>query len=140
MPDPKDLYKDLEKALKDFRTFLDTNVPIIKPAVKPLDQILGGRVIKLIDKLIALMEQLKNEINNLNVSALPGLKELSDFTGSVKTVLETAKNLLPNQAANISDVLEVVDVVSGLPSLGTVKTSIIDEIALISSHLKNLKP
>jgi len=94
---------------------------------------------ELITKLISLMGDLKTEINNLNVGAIPGLDKVSQFTGSVKTLLETSKNLLPGEADTIDDVLAVVNVVTGLPTLDTVKADIIALIDQIVGHLNSLK-
>jgi hypothetical protein len=139
MPNPQNLYQDLKNALEQFKGFLDTNAPVIKPAIGPINTALGGRLFELLDKLIALMNQLKTEINGINVGAVPGLSQVSQFTTAVKTLLETSKNLLPNEAATIDDVLGVVNVVSSLPSLDTVKADIISLINDIIGHLNNLK-
>jgi len=139
MPDPQNLYQELKNVLQQFKTFLDEKTPIIKPAIGPLNTALGGRLFELLDKLISLMNSLKTEINNLNVGAVPGLNEVSQFTTAVKTLLDTSKNLLPSEAGTIDDILSVVNVVSGLPTLDTVKADILGLINDIIGHLNNLK-
>ncbi|HEV2706887.1 MAG TPA: hypothetical protein VGV59_13240 [Pyrinomonadaceae bacterium] len=134
----QNLYQELKDALQEFKDFLDTNVPVIKPAIQALSSMIP-QINELIDKLISLMGDLKNEINNLNVGAIPGLDKVSQFTASVKTLLETSKNLLPGEADTIDDVLAVVNVVTGLPTLDTVKADIIDLINQIVGHLNSLK-
>jgi hypothetical protein len=139
MPNPT-LYDDLKNALNEFKTFLDTNVPTIKPAIQALKNIpqIGTQIGQLVTKLIGLLTSLKTQIQNLNVSAIPGLAAVSGFTGAAKTLLETAENLLPDQKAAIDDVLNVVNVVTGLPSLDAVKQDIISLIDAIIADLNAL--
>lgn len=133
------LYEELKKALKDFKDFLDANTAKIKPAIAPLNQLTGGRVTELLNKLIDLLNKLKVEIGKLDPAVVPGLNEVTTFTASVKTLLETAKNLLPDQAGTINDVLAVADIVTGLPSLAQIKQEILDLIQAIITKLQELK-
>lgn len=132
------LYDDLKKALQDFKTFLDTNLPTIQPAIRALKSIVP-QITELIDKLIGLMQKLKTEINNLNVSAIPGLSQVAAFTAGIKALLEVAKKLLPDVASDIDSVLSTADVVSGLPSLDQVKADILTLIDQIIGELNTLK-
>jgi hypothetical protein len=132
------LYADLKKALQDFKDFLHSNVATIKPAIQALKSLIP-QIGDLLDKLISLMGQLKTEITNLDVSNIPGLSQVSAFTTGIKTLLTTAENLLPNQKPAIDDVLKVTDVVSGLPSLDTVKADILKLIDDIVTDLNSLK-
>ncbi len=138
MPDTSNLYQDLKKALNDFKTFLDQNVATIKPAISALKSIVP-QIGDLLDKLINLMGQLKTAIQKLNVSNIPGLSQVSQFTTAAKTLLQTAENLLPDQKSAIDDVLGVVGVVSGLPSLDQVKGDILTLIDGIIADLNSLK-
>jgi hypothetical protein len=138
MPEQTNLYQELKDALQEFKDFLDTNVPVIKPAIQALSSMIP-QITELLDKLIGLMGDLRNEINNLNVGAIPGLDKVSQFTASVRTLLETSKNLLPNEADTIDDVLAVVNVVTGLPTLDAVKADILTLIDQIVGHLNSLK-
>lgn len=132
------LYQDLKTALEQFKTFLDTNVPVIKPAIAALATAVP-QITELLDKLIQLMGQLKTEIQNLNVGAIPGLGQVAQFTDGVRTLLTSAQNLLPAQQGAINDVLAVVNVVSGLPTLDTVKADILALIDHITAKLNELK-
>ena len=135
----KTLYEELKDVLEDFKTFLDDNVATIKPAITALASVIP-KITDLIDLLIELMGKIKTEIENLDVSSIPGLSEVSEFTDSIKTLLETSKDLLPDDAMGTADdVLEVVNVVSGLPSLDDVKAEIISLIDAIVVHLNSLK-
>ena len=132
------LFQELKDVLQDFKDFLDANVPIIKPAIQALASLIP-QITELIDKLVDLMNKLKTEIQNLDVSSIPGLSEVSEFTTKVKAFLGAAKNLLPDEAATIDDVLSVADVVTGLPSLDEVKTEILTLLDAIVVHLNSLK-
>jgi hypothetical protein len=132
------LFQELKDVLQDFKDFLDANVPTIKPAIQAIASLIP-QVTELIDKLIDLMNKLKTEIQNLDVSAIPGLAEASEFTTKVKAFLEAAKNLLPDETETIDDVLSVADVVTGLPSLDEVKAEILALVDAIVAHLNSLK-
>lgn len=135
---PPNLYQELKDALQEFNDFLDENVPVIKPAIAALGAMIP-QIAELLDKLIELMGDLKEEINNLDVGEIPGLEEVSKFTTGIKTLLETSKNLVPDQAGTINDVLAVVDVVGSLPSLDDLKGKINELIDKIVVHLNSLK-
>ena len=134
----ENIYQELKDVLQDFKDFMDENVTTIKPAVQALSSVIP-QINELIDKLIDLLDKLKTEIQNLDVSAIPGLGEVSTFTDKVKDFLNASKNLLPGEADTIDDVLAVADVVSGLPSLDEVKTDILELIDAITAHLNSLK-
>lgn len=136
----QNLFDDLKKALSDFKTFLDDKKTVIKPAIAPLNQLTGGRVTELLDKLIELLNKLKEEVTKLDPAQIPGLADVTTFTQSVKTLLETSRNLLPDQTSTINDVLSVVDVVGGLQGLTTqVKQEVLDLLQAIIGDLQFLK-
>ncbi|HET9179993.1 MAG TPA: hypothetical protein VFQ24_16685 [Terriglobia bacterium] len=139
MPSPT-LYDDLKNALNQFKTFLDANVATIKPAIQALKQIpqVGPQIGQLVTKLIGLLTSLKTQIQNLNVGGIQGLAQVAGFSGAAKTLLQTAETLLPDQKAAIDDVLNVVNVVTGLPSLDAVKKDITDLIDAIVGDLNAL--
>lgn len=137
----ENLYQDLQKALEDFKKFLDDNTKVIKPAIQALESVIP-QLGDLIDKLIALLEKLKTEIQNLDVGAGKvgdAIKQVSAFTGGVKTLLTTAESLLPQDKADIDAVLNVVDVVGSLPSLNDLKAAILKAIDDVNADLKALK-
>src|SRR5438309_10631857 len=96
----QNIYQELQKVLKDFKDFLDQNIPTIQPAIRALRSLVP-QIDVLLNRLIELMEKLKAEIQKLNVSTIPGLKEAAEFTQKTKAFLEAAKNLLPEEAATI---------------------------------------
>jgi hypothetical protein len=132
------LYGDLKNALNDFKTFLDANTATIAPAIKALESVVP-QVSDLVSKLTDLMGKMKTEIQNLNVAGIPGIDQVSKFTNAITTVLTTAKSLLPDQATAIQDVLDVTNVVTGLPTLDTVKADILNLIDAIVADLNKLK-
>jgi len=135
----QNLFEELKAALTAFKVFLDANTATIKPAIQALKSIVP-QITELITKLIDLMGKLKTEINNLNPGAVgEGLTKVTEFTNATKTLLTTAKDLLPNEAGTIDDVLGVVNVVSSLPSLDAVKAEIIALIDSIVGNLNQLK-
>jgi hypothetical protein len=138
MATAQNLYTDLKNALNDFKTFLDQNTAAIKPAIQALESVVP-QISDLVSKLIDLMGKMKTEIQNLNVSGVPGLDQVSKFTSAITTVLTTAQNLLPDQASAIQDVLNVTNVVTGLPSLDTVKQDLLTLIDGIVADLNQLK-
>lgn len=133
------LFQELNDVLQEFKTFLDQNVPTIRPAIQAIASLIP-QVTELIDKLVDLMGKLKTEIQNLDVSAIPGLSEATEFINKVKGFLAAAKNLLPDEASTIDEVLGVADVVGSLSGLNEVKQQILDAIDAIVAHLNSLKP
>lgn len=131
------LYQDLKNALNDFKTFLDANTGKIQAAIGPLKQLIP-QIGQLISKLVDLMNKLKTEIQNLNVANIPGLSQFSAFATATQTLLTTAESLLPDQKSAIDDVLSVVNVAAGLPSLDTVKQDILNLIDGIIGDLNKL--
>ena len=133
------LYQELKDALQELKDFLQENTATIKPAIQALASLVP-QVVTLIDDLTGLLNQVKTEINNLNVSGIPGLAEVSQFTQTVTTFLNTAKSLLPDEAATIDEVLGAASVIGSLPSLDQVKQEILQLIDAIVADLNQLKP
>ena len=134
----QNLFEQLKEVLAEFKQFLDENVPTIEPAIEAIASLIP-QVNELIDLLIELMGKLKTEIQNLDVSTIPGLAEVSEFTSMIKVFLEAAKKLLPDEIESIDEISDVADVVTGLPSLDEVKAEIISLIDAIVGHLNSLK-
>lgn len=135
----ENIFKELDDLLKEFRAFLDENVPTIKPAIQSIAS-LFPQVTEVIDKLIELMNKVKTEIQNFDVSSIPGLDKATEFINMVKSFLTSARALLPDEAGTIDDVLSAADVVGSLSGLDDVKQSILDSIDAIVTHLNSLKP
>jgi hypothetical protein len=135
---PSSLFNDLKQALTTFKQFLDANTATLKPAITALKSVVP-QVGTLLTQLIGLMDQLKTEINNLNAGAVgAGLTTATQFVTAAQALLNTAKNLLPNEAATIDQILAVVNVVSSLPSLDAIKAEIVGLIDAIKADLVTL--
>lgn len=135
---PTTLFEDLKKALADFKKFLDDNIGTIKPAIVALRSVIP-QITDLLTQLIDLLTKIKSEIDKLASTPIPGLDTVTAFTGGIKTLLETAEKLLPDEKPIIDDVLQVANVVTGLPSVADIKKEIDDLIDAIIGHLNSLK-
>lgn len=132
------LFEELKAVLADFKSFLDDNVATIKPAVQAIAALVP-QINELIDLLVDLLAKLKTELENLDVGAIPGLGEVAEFTGKIPAFLEAAKKLLPSETGSIDAIGDVVDVVTGLPSVDAVKAELVALIDAIVGHLNSLK-
>lgn len=130
------LFDDLKKALQEIKNVAG-QTGVIKPAVSALKG-LGLPIGDLLTQLITLLTKLETEIKNLDTSQVPALDVISNFTGSVRSLLQAAKNLLPAEGAAIDQVLGVADVVTSLPSLDQIKKEITDLIDVIIPDLREL--
>jgi len=132
------LFQELKDVLQEFKEFLDENVATIRPAINALAGLIP-QINDLLNLLIGLMNSLRTEIENLDVSGIPGLEEVSNFTMRIRAFLEAARNLLPEEAGTIDEVLAVADVVTSLPSLDEVRAEILALITAITGHLESLR-
>lgn len=132
-----DLFLSLRSALSNLKSILDTNTATIKSAIQALKPVLpqAGDVV---NQVVALMNQLKTTIQNLDVSNVPGLSPLSNFATSAESLLLTAEDLLPGQENEISTVLGELSVVAGLPSLVAVRQDILTLIDGVIADLNAL--
>ncbi len=133
------IFEELKNLLTEFQTFLEQNVATIRPAILAIAGVFP-QIVELIDKLIELMNKLKTEINNFDLGNIPGLTEATQFINMIKSFLESARTLLPDEAGTINDVLSVADVVGSLGGLTDVKTDILKAIDTIVTQLASLKP
>lgn len=131
------LFQELHDALTQFKQFIEANQATLKTAITGLKSIVP-QVGDLLTKLITLMGQLKDAVNNLNVSAIPGLDKISQFTTAATSLLQAAEALLPQQKSAIDDVLSAANVVTGLPSLGAIKQEILDLLTAVVTDLQAL--
>jgi hypothetical protein len=134
----KTLFDELKDVLQDFQTFLHDNVATIRPAIQAIASLIP-QVNDLIDLLLDLMGKLKTAINELDVSAIPGVGDVAEFTGKIPALLDAAKKLLPDESSSIDAIGDVADVVTGLPSVEDVKATLIQLIDAITADLSSLK-
>ena len=138
MPNPPNLFQELKNALSELKTFLDQNVNTIKPAINALAGLVP-QIKDAINELIRLLGRVKQEVQNLNASAVPGLDKVTAFTAAARTLLTTAKSLLPNESGAIDTAVSALEVVNSLPSIDQLKTEIIQLIDAVIGHLNTLK-
>jgi hypothetical protein len=134
----KTIYEELRDVLKDFHDFLQAKIDVIKPPIRALAQVVA-QVNDLIDKPIELLAKLKAEIQAIDIGALNNIDEALAFAAKVKGFLESARALLPDEAADIDRAINAADVVAGLPTFADVKNEIlqlIDDIAGLIGQLK----
>lgn len=137
MADTSNLYQQLKDALQQFKQFLDTTTATLKPAIQALKPMVP-QIGDLLSKLIDLMNQLHDAVNQIDVSNIPGLAQVTQFTTAITTLLQTAESLLPAEKAAIDDVLSAAQVVTQLPSLGDVKQQILDLLTGVIGDLQAL--
>src|SRR4051794_6205998 len=102
MADPADLFHKLNDALEAFKAYIDpasATGKAIKQAVGALDT-LHVPIKDLLTKLITIMQQLKQAVTDINPANIPGLAEAANFAKAVADLLDAAKVLLPDQAAD----------------------------------------
>lgn len=130
------LFEELQEALDEFNEFLESNRGTIKPAVAPLDELTDGRVTELINELKGLLGTLREEIDKFDLGQIgDAITEVTGFTQNVRTLLETSKALLPDEADTIDDILDVADIVTSLPSVEQLKDELKQLIDDIIGHL-----
>lgn len=134
----QNLFEQLQGVLQDLKSFLDANATTIRPAIQALASLIP-QIVDLLDLLIGLMNDLKTEVQNLDLSGIDDLDQVSQFTGQITTFLDTTKDLLPEQADTIEEIRSVANVVTGLPSLDELKAEILALIDAISAHLNSFK-
>jgi len=135
----QDLFKDLEDALTKFFDFLHPKIDDLKKVIVALKPLVP-KIVDLLDQLISILGKLRAEIQKLDPGAIPELKTAADFTNAVKVILEVSKPLLPeSDRDDVDKALEVVGVVSSLPSLGDVKAKLLKLIDDVVVDLNQLK-
>jgi ABC-type transporter Mla subunit MlaD len=120
------VFQELKNVLTELKTFLDgPTVAAIKTAIHTLAAIVP-QINDVVTELIKLLTKLDTAIQNLNVAAVGGdaLAKVATFSASMKTLLETAKGVLPAESAKIDEVITGIDFVSGLPSVDALKGEI----------------
>jgi hypothetical protein len=93
----------------------------------------------MLDQLIVLMAALRTQIQNLNVTNVPGLGQVATFGQLINTSVEDSRLLLPNEAARMDRLIATTDVLIGLPSLDQIRSDILSLIDAIVVHLNDLK-
>jgi hypothetical protein len=131
------LFRDLRNALSNLKAVLDANGAVLKPAIQTLKTVLP-QAGELLNQLISLMNSLKTDIQNLDVSNLTGLPQLASFATSMQTVLQDSEDLLSDRKADVDSVLGVLSILESLPTLVSVRQDILTLIDGIIGDLNTL--
>lgn len=133
------VFQELKNVLTELKTFLDgPTVAAIKTAINTLAALVP-QINDVITELITLLTKLDTAIQNLNVGQIGGLDKVATFSKSIKTLLETAKGVLPNETAKIDEVITGIDFVAGLPSVDSLKGEIHTLLGEIIGTLNGFK-
>jgi hypothetical protein len=134
----QNVYFQLGETIKGFGDFLDNNTQNVKSGIHAVASIMP-QTQHLADSLIYLMENLRNTIATIDSGSILHLDELSTFGAKVNMILQSAKELLPNEPNAIEDVKRTTHVLSDLPTLGGIKEEIVGSLDGIIGHLHELK-
>jgi hypothetical protein len=85
------------------------------------------------------MNSLKSEIQQLNPGAIPGLAQVTAFTGHVTTMLDAVTTVLPQESAVIGEVRTALGVVGNLQGLDQIKAELLQTVDAINADLNRLK-
>jgi len=137
----ENVYQELKNALTELKKVLDSpEYNAIAEAITKL-AVVFPVIVELIDKLIALLKQLRQAITDLNVTGIAGLDKVAQVTDAATAVAKAAQVLLPaNKQEGVNEVMKVLDQISGFPTLGTVKDDLTKLIDDINGKLAGLKP
>ena len=130
------IFEELDAALKDFRTFLETEdtVQVIKDTVQTLASFIPP-LQNLIDEIVGILMTVRAEIQDLDLGGIPevDIPKVLAFVQKLDRALETSRALVPDTVGDrIKDVQEVTTLMTGLPQLtDELKQSILDSLDAI---------
>lgn len=137
----QNIFSELKALLDDFDTFLSgETVTQVTEAISAVAAIIP-QVNELIDKPISILQALKTEIDKFSIGDIPNVSTVAGFAERLGAFLEASKTLLPQQAGTIDDVVDVAEVVAGLPNLSeqlkTELKAVIDRIIAKFNDMKS---
>ena len=130
------IFEELDAALKDFRTFLETEdtVQDIKNTVQTLASFIPP-LQNLIDEIVGILMTVRAEIQDLELGDIPevDVPKVLAFVQKLDRALETSRVLVPDTVGDrIEDVQEVTTLMTGLPQLtDELKQSILESLKSI---------
>jgi len=137
-------FETLNSTLQEFKTFLDNLVATgefaaLKTALQTLQSFVP-QIATMLNRVIALLQDLRNEIDGIDMGAIPNVDDAVTLVENVSNILEAARAFLPGQANEINEVMDVAHVVSSMPGLtANLKENILSCIDAIIVHFTNLK-
>lgn len=132
------VYDELKNALTQVKNVLDEGTDIIRPAIQAIAAAVP-QINELLAKLVELLASLKAEVLKLDVSVIPVDKVLP-FINGVKTLLESGRKILPAEdQPKVDTALEVVEVVSTIPTPEQIKAEVTGLIDAVSAQVASLQ-
>jgi len=131
------VYQELTQTLNEVKTLLDLGADLIRPAVKTLGAIIP-QINEMLTLVIAVIGKIKAEIAKLDTSMIP-IDKVLPFINGAKSLLGTAKKLLPDSQAEITQALEVVEVVASCPTPEQIKAEAIGLLDAVTMQIASLK-
>lgn len=115
------IFEELDAALKDFRTFLETEdtVQIIKNTVQTLAGFIPA-LANLIDEIVGILKTVLAEVEDKDLGDIPevDVPKVLAFVQKLDRALETSRTLVPETVSQrIGDVQDVTTLMSSLPQL-----------------------
>ena len=130
------IFEELDAALIDFRTFLETEdtVQVIKDTVQALANFIPP-LQNVLDEIVGILTTVRAEIQDLDLGDIPevDIPKILAFVQKLDRALETSKALVPGTVSDrIEDVQEVTTFMTSLPQLtDELKQSILDSLDAI---------
>lgn len=135
----ENVLEQLKTALTDLKQFLTDHQAELTQLVKTAAQLFPP-IIQAIDTLIGLLNKLKDEITNLDLGQVQaGLDQVQGFVSITGTLLEAVKKFRPDLADEVAPAEDALNAVGQLPSLGQLKTDLINAINDVVNVLNQLK-
>jgi hypothetical protein len=137
-------FETLNTNLQEFKNFLDNLVATgefaaLKTALQALQNFVP-QIATMLNRVIALLQDLRNEIDGMDLGAIPNVGDAVTMVENVSSVLEAARAFLPGQKKEIDEVMNVAHMVSSIPGLtADLKENILSCIDAIIIHFTNLK-
>jgi hypothetical protein len=137
-------FETLNSTLQEFKNFLDNLVATgefatLKTGLQVLQNFVP-QIATMLNRVIVLLQDLRNEIDGMDLGAIPNVGDAVTMVENVSSVLEAARAFLPGQEKEIDEVMNVAHVVSSIPGLtANLKESILSCIDAIIVHFSNLK-
>jgi|SRR5579859_1767740 len=132
---------DLQTTLTDVLSFLQAHRGDISTAFKALSS-LFPQVNALIDSLIKILNEIKTEIDKLDISKIQGVEQITGFTQKISAMLSAFATLLKGNPVEteINSVLDTVKTVGEIPQFaGQIKDTITKTIQQIIDQLNLIK-
>jgi hypothetical protein len=132
------LFEELKDTLEEFKVFLQDNVATIQPVISALRAIFPDQIGALLNTLIGLMNTLKTEVNNIDLTGISNIDKVAEFAGKITNLVNASRALLPNASDEFDAVSNAASVISSLPTVANIKDEIIALIDTIIGHLNTL--